>query len=131
LRSSSTHQLLTRPPPTGVGASLLSMPSPPERPPAPAGAAESMATEDTLEESDSEDSDSEGSFCDASGDQAADKEYLRKDLGASLHSDDLGFESGDDQITKEMGGDTDDDDDELIQDIKNRMKMDEEKEASS
>ena len=127
LRSGSTHQLLTRPNP-GVGASLLSMPTPPQRP-APAGAAESLATEDTGEESDSDD-DSGGSFCDASGDCAADKEYLRKDLGASLHDDDLDFESGDEK-TKDMGGDTDDDDDELIKDIKNRMKMDEANEASS
>jgi hypothetical protein len=124
LRSGSTHQLLTRPTPSG---SLLSLPLPPARP-APAGAAESLATEDTGEESDSEDSG--GSFCDAEGDCAADKEYLRKDLGASLHSDDLDFESGDEK-GKDMGGDTDDDDDELIKDIKNRMKMDEAKEASS
>ena len=107
-----------------MGATLA-----PGQPPAPAGAAESLATENTAEESDSDD-ESGGSFCDASGDCAADRDYLRKDLGASVHDDELEFDSGDDL---DMGTGTDDDDDDgLISDVKNRMKIDEakEKEAS-
>jgi hypothetical protein len=65
------------------------------------GAGESLGgTEETAE--DSESVNSEDSFCDASGDCAADREYLRKDLGASLHDDELDFDSGDEKEEKEL-----------------------------
>ncbi|CAB9507264.1 expressed unknown protein [Seminavis robusta] len=130
LRSGSTHQLLNRPfsaSQTGP-APLLTAPGP-GAPPAPPGAAESLATEDTAQESDSDDG-SDFSFCDASGDCKADRDYLRKDLGASLHDDELDFDSGDDLDAGAGKGGADDD---LIADMKNRMKLDEakEKDASS
>lgn len=117
LRSGSTHQLLNRPHTSAAaGASLLDMPGPPPAA-VPAGVAESLATEDTAQDtlSDSEGSEfSGGSFCEAEGDSPADRDYLRKDLGASLHDDELEFDSGDDK-----GGD------DLIADVKNRMNIDE------
>ena len=114
LRSGSTHQLLNRP--TGSGSLLGSLGegSAVVEPLPPAGAAESLATEDTDDESGSEFSG--GSFGEAEGDAQADKEYLRKDLGASMHDDE--------------DEDEDDGDDGLISDMKNRMKLDAEKEES-
>ena len=82
----------------------------------PAGAAESLATEETDDVSESGSEFSGGSFGEAEGDAQADKEYLRKDLGASMHDDE---EEGED-----------DGDDGLISDMKNRMKLDAEKEES-
>lgn len=127
LRSGSTHQLLNRP--TGRFANSAVAPITPaeaiarqaaapqvqEASEAAAAAASRLSntgeslqgTEETAEDSDSVIS--EESFCDASGDCAADKEYLRKDLGASLHDDELDFDS--------------DDDEDLIDEVENQMKI--------
>ena len=119
LRSGSTHQLLNRPytAPSG-GASLLD--AGPPRPPPPPGAAESLATEETAQDtlSDSGSEFSGGSFCDADGEAQADREYLKKDLGASLHDDELDLNL---DLDDEKEGD-----EKLIEDVKNRMKLEEE-----
>jgi len=120
LRSGSTRQLLNRPTSSSTtgeepGTALLSS-IPSGQVPDPAGVAGSLATEmtedDDLSVSDGSDS-SDGSFCDADEDQAADKEYLNKALGASLHDEDLGA-NGD--------GATEGAED-LINSVKNRMKI--------
>lgn len=88
----------------------------PAGPAPPAGAAESLATEETAEDDMSESEGSVfsgGSFCDADGDQAPDQDYLTKDLGASLHDDEL-----------EIDGDANPEGaDAIIEGIKNRMKI--------
>lgn len=122
LRSGSTHQLLNRPyshPSGGPDLALGAFPGP-ARPPPPPGAPGSLATEETEDDmSDSGSDFSGGSFCDADGDSPADQEYLSKDLGASLHDDDLQFDSGDDK-GKDDGAE------DLIADVKARMKIEEE-----
>ena len=87
-------------------------------PPPPPGAAESLATQETADDlSDSGSEFSGGSFCDADGEAQADRDYLQKDLGASLHDDELEFNPSED---KDSGEDA------LIEDVKNRMKVEEE-----
>ena len=119
LRSGSTHQLLNRPtgrftssavvaPVTSAGASVRETAaasasatvSTEANATATAGENSLQGTEETAE--DSESNYSEESFCDASGDCAADKEYLRKDLGASLHDDELDFDSDDGEDEEEL-----------------------------
>jgi hypothetical protein len=116
LRSGSTHQLLNRPysGPIGGMPSLLAPKI--AMPPPPPGAAASLATKETAEDTLSESGSdfSGGSFCEADGEAQADRDYLKKDLGASLHDDELDFNSGDE-----------DGDDDLISSVKNRMKLDE------
>lgn len=94
IRSGSTRQLLNRPMSSSTGglapdshaSQLASIPAglvPPE-------AAESLATEDTADDLSESGSDfSGGSFSEADENQAADEEYLTKDLGASVHDDEL------------------------------------------
>ena len=95
IRSGSTRQLLNRPVSSSAAGGIAPLPSLlapiPAGPAPPAGAAESLATEQTAEDmSDSEGSDfSGGSFCEAEENQVADQDYLQKDLGASLHDDEL------------------------------------------
>ena len=96
IRSGSTRQLLNRPmfssstagmAPDSHSSQLASIPAGPVVPPE---VAESLATEDTADDLSESGSDfSGGSFSEADENQAADEEYLAKDLGASVHDDEL------------------------------------------
>lgn len=127
LRSGSTHQLLNRPHSEGLAPTpeslKLDFPGPPSASILPPGAPQPLKTaEETAEESDSEGSEVSGnSFCDASGDCAADRDYLEKDLGASLHDDELALDAAAE----------DPEADDLIAGLKDRMKMDEAKAAEA
>lgn len=116
-RSSSAHQLRSTPEATPTPLPTFHRSG---TTPVVPNATESLGTEETAQESDDDGSAFSGdSFCDADGDCAADREYLRKDLGASLHDDELDFDSdGDDD------DDDDDDGEDLGDQVKDRMKID-------
>lgn len=128
LRSGSTHQLLNR---SGTSPSGGLAPTPeslklnfpgPSAAGLPPGAPSLKTAEETAEESDSEGSEVSGnSFEDAPDDCAADRDYIENNLGASLHDDELALEN--------VGEDKEADD--LIAGLKDRMKLEEGKDAQA